>query len=49
MGHRDVNELFRLHLEKAVSTLLETELSAFLDYEKYERSGWDTGNNRNGK
>lgn len=35
----DLNELFRLHLEKAINTLLRTELTAFLDYEKYDRTG----------
>ena len=34
-----MNELFRVHLEKAVNTLLKTELTAFLDYEKYDRNG----------
>lgn len=34
----DLNELFRVHLEKAVNTLLKTELTAFLDYEKYRTS-----------
>ncbi|STD76438.1 ISEf1, transposase [Enterococcus faecium] len=29
----DLNELFRSHLEKAINTLLRTELTAFLDYE----------------
>ena len=48
MEKGDVNELFRHHLEKAINTLLKTELSAFLDYEKYERSGWNSGNSRNG-
>ncbi|MCD5090868.1 transposase [Enterococcus hirae] len=33
----DLNELFRSHLELAVNTLLRTELTAFLDYEKYDR------------
>ncbi|WP_143352614.1 IS256 family transposase, partial [Enterococcus faecium] len=42
------NELFRVHLEKAVNTLLKTELTAFLDYEKYDRIGFNTGNSRNG-
>ncbi len=37
---RDLNELFRVHLEKAVNTLLKTELTAFLDYEKYDRIGF---------
>ncbi len=43
----DLNELFRVHLEKAVNTL-KTELTAFLDYEKYDRIGFNTGNSRNG-
>ncbi|SAM54885.1 ISEf1, transposase [Enterococcus faecium] len=34
----DLNELFRSHLELAVNTLLRTELTAFLDYEKYDRT-----------
>lgn len=32
----------------AVNTLLTTELTAFLDYEKYDRSGFHSGNSRNG-
>ncbi|OSP64234.1 IS256 family transposase, partial [Enterococcus faecium] len=44
----DLNELFRVHLEKAVNTLLKTELTTFLDYEKYDRIGFNTGNSRNG-
>ena len=28
----DLDELFRLHLENAINTLLRTELTAFLDY-----------------
>lgn len=44
----DLNELFRLHLEKAINTLLRTELTAFLDYEKYDRTGFNSGNSRKG-
>ncbi|PRY71053.1 IS256 family transposase, partial [Alkalibacterium olivapovliticus] len=44
----DLNELFRSHLELAVNTLLRTELTAFLDYEKYDRIGFHSGNSRNG-
>lgn len=44
----DVSEIFRSHLEAAVNTLLKTELTAFLDYEKYDRSGFNSGNSRNG-
>ncbi|PEU09277.1 MULTISPECIES: IS256 family transposase [unclassified Bacillus (in: firmicutes)] len=44
----DITEVFRAHLEMAVNTLLATELTAFLDYEKYDRSGFHSGNSRNG-
>jgi len=44
----DISEVFRKHLETAVNTLLQTELTAFLDYEKYDRSGFNSGNSRNG-
>lgn len=44
----DISEIFRSHLEGAVNTLLKTELTAFLDYEKYDRSGFNSGNSRNG-
>lgn len=44
----NINEVFRKHLEKAVNSLLQAELSAFLDYEKYDREGWGSGNSRNG-
>ncbi|BDP70428.1 hypothetical protein EfmAA94_16010 [Enterococcus faecium] len=36
------------HLEKAINSLLRTELTAFLDYEKYDRTGFNSGNSRNG-
>ena len=45
---QDVTEIFRKHLEMAMNHLLETELSAFLDYEKYDRIGFHSGNSRNG-
>ncbi|EGP4760143.1 IS256 family transposase [Enterococcus faecium] len=41
-------ELFRCHLELAVNSLLQAELTAFLDYEKYDRAGFNSGNSRNG-
>jgi transposase-like protein len=44
----DVTKIFRSHLENAVNTLLASELTAFLDYEKYDRIGFNTGNSRNG-
>lgn len=48
VAKKDLKEVFREHLEKAMNDLLQTELSSFLDYEKYERVGWNTGNSRNG-
>ncbi|NMM55577.1 IS256 family transposase [Paenibacillus aquistagni] len=45
---QDVTEIFRKHLETAMNHLLETELTAFLDYEKYDRTGVHSGNSRNG-
>ena len=45
---QDVTEVFRHHLETAMNHLLETELTAFLDYEKYDRVGVNSGNSRNG-
>jgi transposase-like protein len=44
----DINELVRKHLENAINTLLETELSEYLNYDKHSRSGWNSGNSRNG-
>lgn len=45
---QDITEVFREYLEKAVNTLLATELTTFLDYEKYDRIGFNSGNSRNG-
>lgn len=44
----DLDELFRCHLELAVNSLLQAELTAFLDYEKYDRAGFNSVNSRNG-
>lgn len=43
-----INDLFRQKLQQAVNDLLESELTAFLGYNLYERDGWNTGNSRNG-
>lgn len=43
-----INDLFRQKLQQAVNDLLESELTAFLGYNPYERDGWNTGNSRNG-
>ncbi|GEM_PF-846761 len=48
---QDITEVFRTHLETAGNTLLTTELTAFLDYEKYDqydRNGFNSGNLCNG-
>ncbi|MBP1904777.1 transposase-like protein [Paenibacillus turicensis] len=48
VNKQDVTEVFRSHLESAMNHLLETELTSFLDYEKYDRAGIHSGNSRNG-
>ncbi|EGP4902852.1 IS256 family transposase [Enterococcus faecium] len=48
MNKGDLDELFRCHLELAVNSLLQAELTAFLDYEKYDRAGFNSVNSRNG-
>lgn len=44
----DITEVFRSHLEKAMNRLLKAELTAFLEYDKYAREGFESGNSRNG-
>lgn len=44
----NITELFRTHVEEAVNKLLLIELTEFLDYEKYDRTGFNSGNSRNG-
>lgn len=44
----DLDDLFRRYLELAINSLLQAELTAFLDYEKYDRAGFNSGNSRNG-
>ena len=45
---QDITEVFRSHLEMAINSLLATELTEFLNYEKYDRIGFNSGNSRNG-
>ena len=45
---KPLEEFFRQHLENAINGLLESELSAFLGYEKHDVAGWNSGNSRNG-
>lgn len=45
----DLTEIFRQHLEAAINELLQTELTEFLGYSRYNREGFNTGNSRNGK
>lgn len=41
-------ESTRSEIERVVNLLLQTELSEFLNYEKYDYSGYNSGNSRNG-
>ena len=43
-----VEEIFHAELEKAVNQLLAKELDCFLDYEKYSKDGYNTGDSQNG-
>ena len=43
-----LNELFRNQLEEAVNELLKAELTALLDYEKYDPIGYNSNDSRNG-
>ena len=43
-----VDELFRGELESAINQLLKRELTIFLDYEKHDPTGYNSGNSRNG-
>lgn len=36
LNKEDLDELFQDHLERAINSLLQAELTAFLDYEKYD-------------
>ena len=42
------NEFFRKSLELAINQLLENERTSFLDYEKWDPAGYNSGNSRNG-
>lgn len=43
-----IDELIRVELEKAVNELLQQEMTALLQYDKYEFSGYGSDNSRNG-
>ena len=46
--NESITEFFRRYLEAAINDFLQTELTAFLGYEKYDSVGWNSGNSRNG-
>lgn len=43
-----IEEVFRQELENALNQLFVIELNAFLNYDKYDPSGYNSGNSRNG-
>ena len=47
-NHSIFMDLFRNELEMMLNTLLLAELTEFLSYDKYDVSGYNTGNSRNG-
>ncbi|WP_242080449.1 transposase [Lactobacillus amylovorus] len=38
-----INDLLRKEIQTAVNQLLEAELTAFLGYDPYAKSGWNSG------
>ena len=48
LNNESIDEIFRSELESAVNKVLSTELTAFLNYEKYDYSGRNSGDSRNG-
>lgn len=48
LNREKFDEFMRGQLQTALNSLLESELTAFLGYNPYDRSGWNTGNSRNG-
>lgn len=48
LNNESVDEVFRLELEAATNEILTTEITAFLNYEKYSVAGYNSGNSRNG-
>ena len=43
-----ISEVMRVELKSAVNELSKLELTGFLDYEKYDPIGYNSGNSRNG-
>lgn len=48
LNNESIDVVFRSELENAVNEVLSTKLTAFLDYEKYDYSGRNSGDSLNG-
>ena len=48
LNNESIDEVFRSELEKALNEILSIELTEFLNYEKYDYSGRNSGDSRNG-
>jgi len=48
LKNESIEEVFRSELEKALNELFLIELDAFLDYDKYDPAGYNSGDSRNG-
>jgi len=48
LKNEPVEEVFRQELENALNQLFVIELDAFLNYDKYDPAGYNSGNSRNG-
>ncbi|GEL14190.1 transposase [Lapidilactobacillus concavus DSM 17758] len=49
LSQGNLKEVFRAQLERTVNSLLQAELTAILGYDPYDRSGFNSGNSRNGQ
>ena len=48
LKNESVDEVFRLELESAINQLMIIELDSFLNYDRYDPSGYNSGDSRNG-
>ena len=48
LKNESIEEVFRQELETAINQLLITELDAFLQYDRYDPAGYNSGDSRNG-
>ena len=48
LKNEPIEEVFRQELESAINRLLVIELDSFLNYDRYDPAGYNSGDSRNG-